>query len=147
MKKRNKKENVIVVGVKYRFYPTKAQIEYINGMFGARRIFWNKILEKYNLLYEEDKAIKKYNETAEIKKERIHYNLMCGSNPNIKIYNIECIIKDGLSNLDENGESSPKDYSWLKKYPFAIYERTVADLGLAWDKYFEYLKSLKNGNN
>ena len=147
MKKRNKKENVIVVGVKYRFYPTKAQIEYINGMFGARRIFWNKILEKYNLLYEEDKAIKKYNETAEIKKERIHYNLMCGPNPNTQIYNIGCIIKDGLSNLDENGESSPKDYSWLKKYPLMMYESTVADLGLAWDKYFEYLKNLKNGNN
>lgn len=139
MKKRVKKEDVIVYGIKYRFYPTEEQKSYIDGMFGSRRFFWNKILEKYLLLYEENKKIKKHNEISEDKKDLIPYNLLCGSNPNTKIYNIDSIIEDGLNNLDENDQPSPKDYSWLKNYPSSLYESTVVDLGIAWDAYFQYL--------
>ena len=137
MIKRKKKENVITYGIKYRFYPN----EYIDGMFGAHKFFWNKILEKYNLLYEENKKIQKFNETSEEKKEPIKYNLLKGSNPNTSLYNIHSIIDDGLNNLDENGENSPKDYSWLKKYPSSMYENIIVDLAIAWNNYFNFLKN------
>ena len=145
MKKRIKKDGVIVRGIKYRFYPTEEQKTYINGMFGSRRFFWNKILEKYLSLYEENKKIKKYNETSEEKKDLIPYNLLCGSNGNSKIYNIDSIIEDGLNNLDDDGQPLPKDYSWLRNYPCSVYESTLVDLGIAWDRYFKYLDCIKRG--
>lgn len=144
MKKREKKQDTIVYGVKYRFYPSDEQISYIDGMFGASRFFYNKVLEKFLSLYEKNQEIKKYNETSEEKKDLIPYNLLRGSNPNTEIYNIHSIIEEGKNCLDENNEPSPKDYSWLKEYHSTIYQNVVTSLGKAWDDYFNYLKNKKN---
>lgn len=135
------KNDKILYGIKYRFYPTNEQKKYINGMFGARRFFWNKILEKYNHFYEENKNIKEYNETHEDKKDLIPYFLISKKNktPNNELYGVDAIIKDGKEELDENGE--PKDFSWLKEYHSTIYPTVISDLGLAWEKYYKDLAS------
>ena len=142
---RKSKNDTINYGIKYRFYPTEGQISYINGMFGASRFFYNKVLEKYNTLYEKNQEIKKHNETHEVKKDLVSYALLIGSNPNHKVYGVQSIIDGGKCNLDENNKPSPKDYSWLKEYPASMYLFIITSLGKSWNNYFKYLKEKNNG--
>jgi putative transposase len=137
------KNDVKTYGIKYRCYPTKEQEQYIKELFGTRKFFWNKTLEKYHRLYKQNKEIKKFNETAkeEEKKELIQYNLLCGNIANVRIYNIKSVIEEGINMVDDDGNPSPRDYSWLKDYHSTLYQQVILDLGRAWRTYYSYLKN------
>ena len=140
-------------GIVYRFYPTPEQEFIIRGMFAAKRVYWNKVLEMYN-------EKREYNKGVENPEDKKPCYLCSGNNtkmPNNKLYGVDKVIeyannKAALEALEapQGEETKVKDFSWLgngKKCPKLIYESTIIDLSNAWERFYTYLEALKNGKN
>jgi len=135
--KRKKEKHVI--SVKMPCYLTKEQEKLINNAFGAKKVYWNLVLESYNKRYEHNKHVEK-------QEEKIPYNLINGKFPNVMpntvLYGVNQMIDFGKTKLTDG---IPNDYSWFKEYNSTIFESVIVDLGLAWDNYYSYLENVKIG--